>query len=404
MKYGIRYDTVPAKNGRVSLRIRVSWCSVRVSAVIASADPSRIDLAAGRSKEPAVSSTMKRIEGRIATLFSECDLSGTAPTKTEVMAAIKGRETAPKALTPITAHMERFIAVEGRRNDWTEGTVKKWRTLVRNITGYNASLSLADLNEATVAGLVAYLERIGHRNSTIKKELALLRWFVNWCVREHLCEELPPSLLRPKVKSADSAKQVIYLEWSEVLRLQDLDLGSGHALVRDIFVFQCATGLRWSDAVKLRRDDIYNDAIHIVTAKTSDSLTIELNATSRAILARYNASGKVFPPISGQKANQYLKDLCRWAEIDTPINIVYYRGARRIEEPHPKWELVTTHCGRRTFVVRALRLGIPAEVVMRWTGHSNYNAMKPYIAIVDELKRESMAKFDQKTTENRGSQ
>ena len=60
----------------------------------------------------------------------------------------------------------------------------------------------------------------------------------------------------------------------------------------------------------------------------------------------------------------------------------------------PKWELVGTHTGRRTFIVNALSMGITPKVVMKWTGHSDYKAMKPYIDIVDSIKASSMAKYD----------
>ena len=53
-----------------------------------------------------------------------------------------------------------------------------------------------------------------------------------------------------------------------------------------------------------------------------------------------------------------------------------------------------THVARRTFVVNALRLGIPPEVIMRWTGHSSFEAMKPYMKIIDEVKRTAMSRFD----------
>lgn len=43
--------------------------------------------------------------------------------------------------------------------------------------------------------------------------------------------------------------------------------------------------------------------------------------------------------------------------------------------------------------MNSLRLGIPAEVIMKWTGHSDFTAMKPYVAIVDELKKANMAKY-----------
>ena len=49
----------------------------------------------------------------------------------------------------------------------------------------------------------------------------------------------------------------------------------------------------------------------------------------------------------------------------------------RLSPLRPKWELVGTHSGRRTFIVNALSLGITPNVVMKWTGHSDYKAMKP---------------------------
>lgn len=42
----------------------------------------------------------------------------------------------------------------------------------------------------------------------------------------------------------------------------------------------------------------------------------------------------------------------------------------------------------------ALSLGIPPNVVMKWTGHSDYKAMKPYIDIADSIKVNAMSRFD----------
>ena len=61
----------------------------------------------------------------------------------------------------------------------------------------------------------------------------------------------------------------------------------------------------------------------------------------------------------------------------------------------PKYALLSTHAGRRTFICNALALGIPAQVVMKWTGHSDYKAMKPYIDIADDIKANAMNKFNQ---------
>jgi hypothetical protein len=41
-------------------------------------------------------------------------------------------------------------------------------------------------------------------------------------------------------------------------------------------------------------------------------------------------------------------------------------------------------------------LGIPAHVVMKWTGHKDYKAMRPYIDIADKAKEQAMNLFNKK--------
>lgn len=100
--------------------------------------------------------------------------------------------------------------------------------------------------------------------------------------------------------------------------------------------------------------------------------------------------------VTNQRMNQWVKEVCFLAGIDTPITTVYYKGAERMEETHPKYELAGTHTGRRTFICNALTMGIPAATVMEWTGHSYYKAMKPYIKIADAEKARAMKLFDER--------
>lgn len=136
----------------------------------------------------------------------------------------------------------------------------------------------------------------------------------------------------------------------------------------------------------------------MTTIKTADSISIELNSVTKEILKRYAdvplKDNRALPVFTNQAMNRYLKELCRLAGIDDQIRITTYKGNERLDEIKHKWELVGTHTGRRTFIVNALSLGIPPNIVMKWTGHSDYNAMKPYIDIVDSIKADSMTKFD----------
>ena len=100
------------------------------------------------------------------------------------------------------------------------------------------------------------------------------------------------------------------------------------------------------------------------------------------------------PNYTNQAMNRDIKELCKLAGINEEIRVTTYKGNVRTDKIQPKWELVGTHTGRRTFIVNALSMGITPNVVMKWTGHSDYKAMKPYIDIVDSIKASSMAKFD----------
>jgi len=134
----------------------------------------------------------------------------------------------------------------------------------------------------------------------------------------------------------------------------------------------------------------------VTTLKTSENLIIELNKLSKNILERYKdiEGEKALPVISNQKMNDYLKELAELAGINDLVTTTYYKGNVRFEEITPKYALLGTHAGRRTFVCNALSLGIPPNVVMKWTGHSDYKSMKPYIDIADEIKATAMDKFN----------
>lgn len=142
---------------------------------------------------------------------------------------------------------------------------------------------------------------------------------------------------------------------------------------------------------------MYDDHIEVTTIKTTDRLTIPLSKYARDILGRYETSDddKALPVTSNQKANKALKEVCRLSGIDRPVTVVDICGSRRTEIVKPKYELIGTHCGRRTFISNALSLGASPQVVMKITGHSDYAAMKPYIAIAEKAKEDAIRMFDE---------
>ena len=294
-----------------------------------------------------------------------------------------------------------FVEDCGRQNNWTDSTFEKFAAVKNHLTNFREGLTFEFFDERGLNDYVGYLRDVKEmRNTTIGKQLSFLKWFLRWAFKKGVHQNNAYDSYKPKLKSTQ--KKIIFLTWDELNRLREFKIPSNkQALerVRDVFLFQCFTGLRYSDVFNLRRSDIKGDHIEVTTVKTSDSLIIELNNHSKAILDKYKdvafEDDKVLPVITNQKMNDYLKELAEMAGIDEPVRQTYYRDNERIDEVTPKYALLGTHAGRRTFICNALALGIPPQVVMKWTGHSDYKAMKPYIDIADDIKANAMSKFNQ---------
>ena len=311
---------------------------------------------------------------------------------------VKQRKLTPNAFYKV---FDEFVRDCGRQNDWTDSTYEKFAAVKNHLMNFRDELTFEFFNERGLNDYVGYLRDVKEmRNSTIGKQLSFLKWFLRWAYKKGVHQNNAYDSYKPKLKSTQ--KKIIFLTWNELNRLREFKIPSNkQALerVRDVFLFQCFTGLRYSDVFNLRRSDIKGDHIEVTTVKTSDSLIIELNNHSKAILDKYKdvafEDDKVLPVITNQKMNDYLKELAEMAGIDEPVRQTYYKGNERIDDVTPKYALLGTHAGRRTFICNALALGIPPQVVMKWTGHSDYKAMKPYIDIADDIKANAMSKFNQ---------
>ena len=311
---------------------------------------------------------------------------------------VKQRKSTPNAFYKA---FDEFVRDCGRQNDWTDSTYEKFAAVKNHLMNFRVELTFDFFDEKGLNDYVTYLRDVKEmRNSTIGKQLSFLKWFLRWAFKKGLHQNNAYDSYKPKLKSTQ--KKIIFLTWEELNKLREFEIPAAkQALdrVRDVFLFQCFTGLRYSDVFNLRRSDIKGDHIEVTTVKTSDSLIIELNKHSKAILDKYKdvafEDDKVLPVITNQKMNDYLKELAELAGIDEPVRQTYYRGNERIDEVTPKYALLGTHAGRRTFICNALALGIPPQVVMKWTGHSDYKAMKPYIDIADDIKANAMSKFNQ---------
>lgn len=293
---------------------------------------------------------------------------------------------------PLAALVNNFL-IHGSKTQTAESAAMM-RRMINVLFKFRKDLTLEQINNDTLQQLADYITTRGLKNSTAGLYMTVVRMFLLYLEREGKITKDRFSKFEVQLKK--SSKPVVFLTWDELMRLESADVAGKYAVPRDILCLCCFTGLRFSDAIRLRPSDIHDGAIHVITKKTNKTLIIELNRHSEAIVARYAANGNqtLFPTMTRQKCLRGIHHVCKSIGIDTPITEVIYRGNTRTVETRPKYEHIGTHCGRRTFICNALMMGIPPNIVMKWTGHSDYNAMRPYIDIADEAKKQSMELFN----------
>ena len=100
--------------------------------------------------------------------------------------------------------------------------------------------------------------------------------------------------------------------------------------------------------------------------------------------------GLMFPPKSNQKMNDNLKVIAKKLGFTRDITKMQFSGKLRIDKTHRLCDVIGTHSARRTFVVHALEMGWSPQLVMSYTGHEDYDTMKPYIALTDKTRKQMM--------------
>jgi integrase len=75
-----------------------------------------------------------------------------------------------------------------------------------------------------------------------------------------------------------------------------------------------------------------------------------------------------------------LKEVGKACGVDKPVEVVKFIGGKRINKAVPKYELITTHTGRRTFITNSLEKGMLPKELMQITGHKNFETLMRYFS------------------------
>ena len=168
------------------------------------------------------------------------------------------------------------------------------------------------------------------------------------------------------IKLRKGEKSVQFLTEEEVDKIRTTDFRNESLnRIRDLFVFQAASGLSYTDMAKLKPEDVQRAPngqyyIHDKRNKTGVYYTAVILEQGVEILKKYNFQ---LPILSNHKMNVYLKTIRDLCGIDKPI---------------------FSHVARHTYATRCLNRGIRLEVVAKLLGHSTTRITQHYAKLLDK--------------------
>jgi integrase len=293
-----------------------------------------------------------------------------------------------EASTDLIEYVSSFIDQMVSIGDRSDSTLKKYRTVVRHLIDFLESKSLSNVTLKGFTSVYAkefelYLRTVPKlSNNTTVKYLKIVKTVFNRAIEFGLLEKNPLDHFKFKYERTNRE----FLTQEELNRLIEIDLPNDSLnRVRDLFLFACYTGLRFTDVGRLTRKNLTKDSkgkeyLELKTEKTNDFLRIPLLDKAKEIIDRQSdeveITGRLLPLRSNQKVNAYLKVIADLCNIDKHL---------------------TFHMARHTFATTiALSNGMPMEALSKLLGHKDIVTTQVYGKIVDQYVDNQMEELNKK--------
>ncbi len=323
--------------------------------------------------------------------FNECLKQGIKIDEQVIKGYLAGRKVVKAKQLTFFEAFDLFI--ESNKADKAPRTITGYTTIYNFLKSFQEEMGIDIYFNSIDFVLFDYLKKYAFeykdlRDNYFAKIIATLKTFLTWCEERNYHNDSTYK----RFSYAEKEIEIIYLTIDELMHLNNFDFEFiRHARARDLYCFSCFTGLRYSDINQLKREHIVNNTIIKKIQKTKRIETIPLNDFAIEILGKYkDLPSGVLPHISSQKANKYIKEACKIAEINTPTILTESKGGKSTESVIPKYKLITMHTGRKTFVTNSLILGMNVKTIMGITGHKKDVTFNKYLKIAEDYKQIEM--------------
>lgn len=331
---------------------------------------------------------LDKIENDIKLVFREINYEKKALTKELIIRRINQSlyNKSSNKIPALFEFIEQYIQESFKTK--TKSTAQTYVTTYQHLKAYaktqKIDLDYSDINLNFYNSFLSYLTHDASLSkNTIGKHVQVFKTFMNEATDRGYNKNL--DFRQRKFKRLTEPVESIYLNQEELDKMWSLDLREKPNLerVRDLFIIGCYTGLRYSDFIRLRPENIIkengNSYIQILTQKTTQVVVIPLKPIVKEVLSKYG--GFIPKPLTNQKMNKYLKVIGKLAGINALIPVERTKGGEKTKQLIPKYDLIRTHTCRKSFATNAFRAGLPTLAIMKITGHKTEQQFYRYVRI-----------------------
>ena len=356
---------------------------------------------------------LDRLTSDALTWWRELRAAGGTPTVAGLKAVLRpaaapeGAPEKPQSVLGIFEQHYKSLQARG----YAPHTLRQRKMLGSWLSGYERDkaeiLDPATYDLATHDRVLSYLRYDRQlAQNTVASFVRGLKVFLRWC-REERAVVVPVELRKLQGRHADVLK--MWLTAEDLAALQVAVLPDYLTRVRDVLLFCCYTGLRYSDVLALQPGNLHHwdggTVLRLVQTKTRTGVSIYLTEAARAILDKYAGAGgeerkRLLPVLANQVMNRYLKRVGKYAGLLEEVVVTTVVGGNVEKKSVPKWELLTTHTARHTFATQSLLRGMPVEVLQKVMGHAKIQTTLLYAKVVEDLQHQTMRRvWEQKSVE-----
>lgn len=373
-----------------------------------------------RKQHDRINKHLSSIESQLLDLWRDNKGASGEDLTLMVRRIVKGEATVEKK-TFIEA-VRLFIAQYEREKE--PATVGRYRVLERKLNAFNPNLTFDEINQTFYDEFKKWLygnhnpvyagydlrfdpdsecytlfasdkpkSNVGLFDDIVFKYLVNVQTILTWASKRGY-------QVNPAYKDWEIIKReypVISLTLDELQRIESLDnLGAHLKVAQDYFSICCRTGQRISDVKRISTLAISTGSwtIHQKKGSRQKQKVVSLPLVGfcepvKGIIAKY---GGQLPEISEQKLNTHIKTLCKMAGITQEIFIERWQGNKKIKIPGKKYEFISLHSGKRTFITILGNMAVPIKVISDFTGTSIKTIEKHYLGRTELYVAESYLK------------